>query len=70
VRKVAVIDASLAAMWAMPELLSRQALSLVDRWIKDDVLLVAPCLILAEITNAFYRRVVRREIDTIAITLP
>ena len=62
-RKVFVIDASLAAMWAIPEVFTPQALALADRWVQDDILLIAPCLILVEVTNAFYRRVVRGEID-------
>jgi len=63
VRKVFVIDASLAAMWAIPEVFTPQALALADRWVQDDILLIAPCLILVEVTNAFFRRVVRGEID-------
>ena len=62
-RKAVVIDASLAAMWAIPEIFTPQALALANRWVQDDVLLIAPCLILVEVTNAFYRRVVRGEIE-------
>ena len=62
-KKVVVIDASLAAMWAIPEFFTPQALDLADQWVQEDILLIAPCLILVEVTNAFYKRVVRKEID-------
>ena len=58
-----VVDASLAVMWAMPEAYSVQALSLAERWARTETSLLAPCLIISEITNALYKRVVRREID-------
>jgi predicted nucleic acid-binding protein len=61
--KIVVIDASLAAMWAVPEVYSDEALTLANRWAQEQTHLMAPCLILAEVTNAFYRRVVRREMD-------
>jgi predicted nucleic acid-binding protein len=63
VRNVAVIDASLAAMWGMQEFYTNRALALADHWAQDSVQPIAPCLILAELTNAFYRRVVRGEAD-------
>lgn len=56
-----VIDASLATMWAVPEPYSEQALTLADRWAQAATRLLAPCLLLAEVTNALYRRVVRKE---------
>ncbi|MFB0521355.1 MAG: type II toxin-antitoxin system VapC family toxin [Desulfatiglandales bacterium] len=61
--KIVVIDASLAAMWALPEVHSNQALALANQWAQEDTRLIAPCLMLTEITNAFYKRVVRREVD-------
>ncbi len=60
--RVAVIDASLAAMWGIPESYTERALTLAKRWDKEGIQPIAPCLILAEVTNAFYRRVVRGEI--------
>jgi len=62
VNNVAVIDASLAAMWGVPESHTERAFALVNRWAQEDTQPIAPCLILAEVTNAFYRRVVRGEI--------
>jgi predicted nucleic acid-binding protein len=61
-----VIDASLAAMWALPEPHSTKALALAEQWAQDNVQLLAPCLLVAEVTNALYQRVVRRELDLAA----
>jgi len=58
-----VIDASLAAMWAVPEPYSAQALALATRWDQAGTRLLAPCLLVAEVTNALYKRIVRGEID-------
>jgi len=63
VNNVAVIDASLAAMWGVPESHTERAFALTNRWAKEGIQPIAPCLILAEVTNAFYRRVVRGEIN-------
>lgn len=60
-RETVVIDASLATMWAVPEPYSEQALTLADRWAQAATRLLAPCLLLAEVTNALYKRVVRKE---------
>ena len=56
-----VIDASLAAMWVLPEPHSRRALSLAGDWAREGVQVIAPCLLLAEVNNAFYKRVTRKE---------
>ena len=58
-----VIDASLAAMWAVPEAYSNQALVLANQWAQEHTHLIAPCLMLTEVTNAFYKRVARREME-------
>jgi predicted nucleic acid-binding protein len=58
-----VIDASLAVMWAVPEIYSVRALLLAERWGLGGTLLMAPCLLLTEATNALYKRVVRRVMD-------
>ena len=58
-----VVDASLAVKWGLPEPYTQQAFELADRWANDETQLIAPCLILAEITNAIYKRVNRREMD-------
>jgi len=58
-----VIDASLAAMWAVPENYSTQALELANRWAQEETDLIAPCLMLTEVANALYRRVFREEMN-------
>ena len=61
--KVVVIDASLAAMWGMPESFTDHALALAKEWAQEEIQPIAPSLILPEITNAFYKRVTRGESD-------
>lgn len=58
-----VVDASLAAMWAVPEQYSEQALTLASRWADEEISIIAPCLLLSEITNAIYKRVLHQEMD-------
>lgn len=60
---VVVIDASLAAMWVLPETYTSRALDLVEDWGMRGIRMTAPGLILPEITNALHKRVVRRELD-------
>jgi predicted nucleic acid-binding protein len=60
---VVIVDASLAAMWALPEPRSAQALMMAQKWGQDNVHLLAPCLLIAELTNALYKRVLRDEMD-------
>ena len=57
------VDASLAAMWAIPERFSARALALASQWAEEDIRLIAPCLLLTEVTNVFYKRFLRREIS-------
>jgi hypothetical protein len=61
-----VVDASLAAMWAVPEPYSQAALSLADHWAQEGTQLFAPCLMLAEVNNALYKRIVRGEMNLAA----
>jgi predicted nucleic acid-binding protein len=63
VKGVAVIDASIAAMWGVPESFTNRALALARKWAQEEIQPIAPSLILPEITNAFYKRVARGEID-------
>jgi predicted nucleic acid-binding protein len=58
-----VIDASLATMWAVPEPYSEQALTRADQWAEMGIRLLAPCLLVAEVTNALYKRILRGEMD-------
>lgn len=56
-----VIDASLATMWAVPETYSDHALHLAGTWAAENIQLLTPFLMLAEVNNAVYRRVARKE---------
>jgi predicted nucleic acid-binding protein len=60
-----VVDASFATMWAIPEPHSARALELAETWATAATGLLAPCLLVAEVTNALYKRVVRRELTLI-----
>lgn len=60
---IVVIDASLAVMWAVPENYSAQALKLAETWGEKETRLLAPCLLLTEVTNALFKRIVRKEMD-------
>ena len=62
-KNVVVVDASLTAMWAIPESYTPQALALANQWAREETSLIAPCLILTEVTNAIYKRVLRGEMD-------
>jgi predicted nucleic acid-binding protein len=56
-----VVDASVAAMWVLPEPGAERALERAAQWADEGIHVVAPCFLLAELTNALYRRVARRE---------
>jgi predicted nucleic acid-binding protein len=59
---VVVVDASLAAMWVIPESYSLKALVLAERWATERTRVLAPCLVLPEVTNVLYKRVTRKEL--------
>ena len=42
---------------------SDQALLLAETWSKEETPLLAPCLLLTEVTNALYKRIIRKEMD-------
>ena len=58
-----VVDASLVAMWVLPEPLTASALALATDWARVNVQAIAPCFMLAEVTSAIYKRVRRGELD-------
>ena len=58
-----VIDASLACLWVMPEQHTERAFALARRWVASGSRLIAPCLMLTEVTNAVYKRIRRKEMD-------
>ncbi len=57
-----VVDASLAAMWVLPEPFSPLALALAADWAHTGVQAMAPCLMPAEVASAIYKRVRRGEL--------
>jgi len=61
--RVAVVDASLVAMWVLAEAHSPRALALASDWARADVQAVAPCFMMAEVTSALYKRVRRGELS-------
>ncbi|CAN5673954.1 hypothetical protein BH23GEM3_BH23GEM3_14660 [soil metagenome] len=61
-----VVDASLATMWVVPEPFSDRALQQVECWADEQSWLLAPCFLLAEVTNALYKRVIRHEVQLAA----
>ncbi|MBI4319528.1 MAG: type II toxin-antitoxin system VapC family toxin [Chloroflexi bacterium] len=61
--KVVVVDASLAAMWVLPEQYADTALLLADDWGWAGVEIIAPNLMLAEVDSALFKRVRRREMS-------
>jgi predicted nucleic acid-binding protein len=63
IETLVVVDASLAAMWALPEAGSPKALALAEHWENEAAQMLAPCLLLAEVTNALYKRILRGEMD-------
>jgi predicted nucleic acid-binding protein len=58
-----VVDASLAVMWSVPERFSDRALGRAALWAERGTRLLAPCLLVSEVTNGIYKRVVRGEMD-------
>jgi predicted nucleic acid-binding protein len=57
-----VVDASLAAAWVLEERWSSAADRHAARWTEEGRTLIAPFLIVQEITNALYKRVRRGEL--------
>jgi predicted nucleic acid-binding protein len=60
---LAVVDASIAAMWVLPEKHSALALALAEDWVRAAVQPIAPCFMPTEVTNAIYKRVQRGEMS-------
>lgn len=51
-----VVDSSVVAKWFFPEKLQQQALNLRSDWISNVVDLIAPDLILAEVSNIIWKK--------------
>jgi predicted nucleic acid-binding protein len=65
-----VVDASVVLKWFLPEPDSVAADILLEKFLNDEVELIAPDLILLETANALWKRVViRKELDANEATL-
>ena len=60
-----VVDASVAAKWVLPEPGSQQARRLLRRYQDEEIDLVAPHLLLAEVGSVLWKRVRRRELTAV-----
>ncbi len=60
---VVCVDASVAVKWVIPEDHSASALQLLDEAIEAGVQMVAPPHIIAEVTNAIFKRLRSGELD-------
>ena len=58
-----VVDASLAVKWLVDEEDADKARALYRGWVDSGVQIAAPYLMLAEVANAFHRKVVDGEIE-------
>ncbi|MBI3973560.1 MAG: type II toxin-antitoxin system VapC family toxin [Chloroflexi bacterium] len=56
-----MVDASLVAMWVLEEPLSHRGDALVEEWSRAGIQLLSPSFMLAEVSNAIYKRVRRGE---------
>jgi predicted nucleic acid-binding protein len=60
---LAVVDASVVAMWVLPERHSALALALAEDWAQAGIQAIAPCFMPTEVANAIFKRVQRGEIS-------
>ncbi|MBI2863161.1 MAG: type II toxin-antitoxin system VapC family toxin [Chloroflexi bacterium] len=61
--KMVAVDASLVAMWVLPERYSSLALRLASDWARAKAEVIAPAFMFAEVTNAVSKRVRRGELS-------
>lgn len=59
--RLVIVDASVVAMWVLPEPHSSLALALATDWARAEVQAIAPPLMMAEVASALYKRVRRGE---------
>ncbi len=52
-----VVDASIVVKWLVPEVDSDRAAQLLLEWVRNQVLIVAPVMILTEVSNALHKKV-------------
>lgn len=61
-RKRVAVDTSIAIKWVTSEDDTPAAQVLLDNWLKQNFLVIAPDLLLYEITNAFYKLIRKNEL--------
>ena len=61
-RNVVVVDASIAIKWVFEEPDSGTAESLLEEWSNEGKVMLAPALLIYEITNALHRKIRKGEI--------
>ncbi len=62
-KNVVIVDTSIALKWIMDEDDSDKAAALLSRWFLQETTVLAPILLIYELTNAIYKRVRKGEID-------
>jgi predicted nucleic acid-binding protein len=62
-RNVVIVDTSIALKWVMDEDDSTKAAALLSRWFVQETTVLAPTLLMYELTNAIYKHVRKGEID-------
>ena len=58
-----VVDASLVVKWLVSEVDSDRAAQLLLEWARNQVLIVAPIMILTEVSNALHKKVQNRIVN-------
>ena len=55
--KKVIVDANIAAKWIIKERDTSTAVALLTNWIRDEVAILAPILLVSEVTNILHRKV-------------
>lgn len=67
--KKVVVDTSLALKWVVYEADSPLAEALLNQWTKQGITIVAPDLLLYEITNVFYKLLRKKALSSEEVTV-
>ncbi len=59
---VVVVDSSIAVSWLLEDSNSHVAQELLDEWIDNEIIILAPALLAYEVTNIIHQNVRRRKI--------
>ena len=61
-KRAIVVDTSIVLKWVLDEPDSATALELLNRWIREGIVIQAPALLTYEVANALFQRVCKGEI--------